>query len=345
MKYSFIIAFILLITGPAVSQTTYCVSYDIVSVTPTQLVVKVSLSGSTAFNMGDANLVFYFNANALSAPNLVSTTLGTNFSAPTIITNTTFSLVTINTEYTGTSGQGLAISTTPTEVARISFKVNNPTLTTGFFTHRNYSAVYTSSSPPLLLGIGSICSSLDVIIPLEWLDFQAHPITGKGNEMVGLDWLTASEHQVQHFIVERSKDGQNFEKIGSPIIAKNTPTKNNYHFLDKKPLLGISFYRIREIDFNAKESFSVIRSVVLSETKTQFTLYPNPKDKDTPLSIQTNFSDNYTFNLYDATGKRIYTRICKGVVELENMNLTTGIYLYECLTPKEKIAGKLIVPN
>jgi Secretion system C-terminal sorting domain len=346
MKYSFFLTFLLLaLSTPVVSQTTYCLGYNIVSQTPTHLVVKLSLSGSTAFNLGDVNLVFYFNTNALSAPSLVSTTLGSNFSAPTVIANTQFSLVTINSEYTGAVGQGLAISTTPTEVAKVRFTINNPNLRTGFFTNENFSAVYKSTSPPVLVDAGSGCPSLDVNLPLEWLDFRVHTTTEKGIQNVALDWLTASEFQVQHFIVERSKDGQHFEKIGTPIVANNTATKNAYRVLDKQPLSGASFYRIREVSFNGKESFSVIRSVLLNEDKTIFLIYPNPMPQEGPLSIQTNFNDNYTFNLYNATGKLIFTRLCKGSVELENIDIPSGFYLYECTTQQAKITGKLVVPN
>jgi hypothetical protein len=181
-----------------------------------------------------------------------------------------------------------------------------------------------------------------VVIPVEWLSFQAQ---AKNKDSVVLDWATATEQNIQHFSVERSHNGQIFEQIGAFVPAKNALAKNEYHVIDPTPLSGVSFYRIREVDFNGKESFSVIRSVVLKEDKTIFVLYPNPKSKEGPLSIQTSFDDNYTFNLYNATGKLLYSHACKGAVQLNDLNLIGGLYFYECTTPQDKTAGKLVVPN
>jgi hypothetical protein len=187
--------------------------------------------------------------------------------------------------------------------------------------------------------------TINSALPLEWLDFQAHPMTDKGIQSVSLYWVTASEQQVKHFILERSRDGKTFTPIMDPVAAKNTPLKNFYQEVDTKPWLGVSFYRIQEVSLNGKVSFSIIRSVEVKDSKILFTVYPNPKTTDLPLRIQTNWTENYVFNLFDAMGKLVYTRTCQGSLELDDLNLAMGFYLYECVTAQEKIAGKLIVPN
>jgi hypothetical protein len=260
------------------------------------------------------------------------------------VTNPATGIASINIDYNSTAGNGIPIATTATEVARIQFTIDNASLTTGFSINPTYCVAYVDNASTLL-DIGSGCPTLDVVLPLEWLDFQAQATTEKGIKTVQLDWLTAAEQNIQHFIVERSKDGQNFEKIGATVAAKNTPSKNTYRVIDPRPLANISFYRIHEVSFSGKESFSVIRSVVFNGAKTVFTVHPNPIAKETPLSIETNFNENYTFNLFDATGKLIYSRLCKGNLQLADLNLATGFYLYECATPQDKITGKLIVPN
>lgn len=341
MKHSFILSLLLLTFSQSLSAQTYCLHYGIASLSSTQVVLKVSLSASSAFTMGDANLVFNFNANALSAPSLVSTTLN-GFYSPTTVTNPAVGLASINIDFNGAVGQGIAVTTTPTEVARIQFTIDNANLTTGFSINSQYCVAY--NDVPTLLDIGSGCSNLNVVLPLEWLDFQSYTTTAKGIRNVNLDWVTASEQNIQHFVVERSRDGKNFEKIGANVAGKNTFSKNDYHIIDPKPWLGVSFYRIRAVSFSGKESFSVVRSVVLDDVKTTFTIHPNPKAGEAPLSIQTNWIENYVFNLYDATGKLVYSRNCKGSIELNDLNLATGFYLYECATPQDKMTGKLVVP-
>lgn len=345
MKYTIILSFLLLTWIPSLkiqAAPTYCLEYAITSLTATQVVVKISMTGQTAFKLGDANLALNFNANALSAPSLVSTALN-GFYSPTTVTNPASGLASINIDFNGVTGQGIDIATTTTEVARIQFTINNSNLTTGFSINPTYCVAYNDAVT--LLDIGSGCPGLDVVLPLEWLDFQAKATTEKGIKRVSLEWLTASEQNVQHFIVERSQDGKTFEKIGTPVLAKNKNTaKNNYQVFDLKPLLDISFYRIQEISFSGQTSFSTVRTVVLTDEKTAFTILPNPKPKESPLSIQTNWTENYIFNVFDARGKLVYTRLCKGSIELYHLDLPSSFYIYECVMPQEKVTGKLIIP-
>ncbi len=348
MKHSFIFCLLLWTFGQSISAQNYCLSYEIIAKTP-NVVLKVSIAGSTSFNLGEANLVFNYNNSAMYPAGLSSNTLTSAYSAPAV-TDPANGVTSIHFDFTGTSGQGLPISTSPTEIARVVFPIRNAALKTGFSGNSTYCIVYNDVNTTTPLTIGSPCPVLDVtiqeaVLPLEWLDFQARATTDKGFGKVNLDWTTTSEHNVLHFVVERSSDGKKFDKIGNTVAAKNTSGKNTYHVLDEKPLAGLSFYRIREVDSNGQESFSAVRSVVLDADKTVFAVYPNPKAKEDPLSIQTNFSDNYTFNLFDATGKLIYSRPCKGNVQLEDLNLATGFYLFDCTTPKDKVMGKIIVPN
>jgi hypothetical protein len=347
MKYASIFSFFLLaLSQPAFSQEV-CVRYTIVPlIDPNKVNVKVTLAGTSAFNLSDANIVFSFNTSALSSPSLVSTTLNGAYYSPTTVTNPATGLASVNIDFNGTSGSslGLPINTTPTEVAVVQFNVVNVALSANLTTdtRAGYCPIYKDASPnPVLLTLNTSCPTL----ALDWLDFQAQATTDKGIKRVNLDWTTADEQHIQHFVMERSRDGKTFEKMGATVAPHNTSAKHSYHGVDALPWSGVSFYRIREVAMSGEVSFSPIRTVSLSNEKTVFSVHPNPKAKESPLSIQTNWTENYVFNVYDAMGKLIYSRTCKGTVEVDNLNLVGGFYLYECVTPQDRTAGKLIVPN
>jgi hypothetical protein len=351
MKQSFILFFLALALNQSLSaQTTYCLTYEIISKSPT-VVLKVSIAASAPFNLGEGNIAFNYNniAMAPANPTVISTALGAIYSTPTV-TDPADGLTSINFDFNGTTGQGLPISTTPTEIARISYPILNAALKTGFSINTTYCKIYNDNPVPVLLSINAPCPTLnvviqDIVLPLEWLDFQASANTSAGIKNVNLIWSTASEYNIQHYVVERSLDGKKFEPIGTTVNAKNKPSQNTYYIADKKPLSGTSYYRIREVALNGKQSFSAIRSVILDAEKTVFTVYPNPKARQETLGIQTNWTENFVFNLYDATGKLIYSRKCKGNVELEDLKLVSGFYLYDCTIPQDKIVGKIIVPD
>jgi hypothetical protein len=75
--------------------------------------------------------------------------------------------------------------------------------------------------------------------------------TGKKVENYSqLDWATAIEIDNEKFVVERSGDGVHFEAIGSVKGAGNTTVRQDYQWLDKTPLSGWNYYRLKQVDFD-----------------------------------------------------------------------------------------------
>ena len=138
-----------------------------------------------------------------------------------------------------------------------------------------------------------------------------------------------------------------FKKIGKEIPATNSPTKQNYSALDEQPLPGISYYRIRQTDFDGKTTVTKIESVNLSNQKSKgkFTFYPNPIHKGTPLSILTTVEGEYSFKVIDLTGRIVYNAKLQGNAELENMSLAGGTYLYQILSGNQQQIGKIFVAD
>ena len=106
-------------------------------------------------------------------------------------------------------------------------------------------------------------------LPLEWLSFTAKR---QGDVQVALDWATANEMNVSHFDIERSADGIVF----SPVGKMNAQGDGSYHWVDARGLPGTSFYRLRQIDFDGKSSYSPLRSVQLPTARAALRISPNP---------------------------------------------------------------------
>ncbi len=82
-----------------------------------------------------------------------------------------------------------------------------------------------------------------------------------------LSWSTLSEFQNAGFEIERSFDGERFENIGSIAGAGSTTQKQDYTFTDldvKNHALGtIAYYRLKQIDYDGKNSYSQVIPVDL----------------------------------------------------------------------------------
>jgi hypothetical protein len=92
-------------------------------------------------------------------------------------------------------------------------------------------------------------------LPITLINFYA---ILQNNETV-LNWSTATEENNAYFTVERSQDGKNFEPIITKTGADNSGVKKEYTAYDENPLPGISYYRLRQTDYNGKsETFNIV---------------------------------------------------------------------------------------
>ena len=113
-----------------------------------------------------------------------------------------------------------------------------------------------------------------IALPVELLYFNV-AITGQNQ--VDIKWKTTSEINNDCFEIERSKDGSNWEAIEKVNAANTTNDINNYSALDKSPITGVSFYRLKQTDLDGTSTYSFVKSVSIDErTKSKIYIYPNP---------------------------------------------------------------------
>jgi GEVED domain/Beta-propeller repeat len=92
-------------------------------------------------------------------------------------------------------------------------------------------------------------------LPVEMLSFTGR----EEGETVRLDWSTASELNSSHYVVERSKELAVFEPIGTLAAAGFSSSILNYTHLDRDPLPGTGYYRLKQVDNDgASEYFGPI---------------------------------------------------------------------------------------
>ncbi|HRD53998.1 MAG TPA: T9SS type A sorting domain-containing protein [Flavobacteriales bacterium] len=117
------------------------------------------------------------------------------------------------------------------------------------------------------------CSAAFAMLPVELLHFTA---TAKGQE-VQLQWATATELNNAGFHVERSADGERFEPIMEVEGMGTSLTLTHYETMDRSPLPGLSYYRLRQTDFDG----TVASSQVVAVERGQGTLdaFPNPVEE------------------------------------------------------------------
>lgn len=113
-----------------------------------------------------------------------------------------------------------------------------------------------------------------VVLPVELITFTAN---AQENQTHLLKWQTASEENNAAFEIEKSADGQSWERIGTVEGNGTTIFASNYSFVDENPLNGMNYYRLKQIDFDGQFEYSEVELVKQSLLNDKaVVLYPNP---------------------------------------------------------------------
>jgi hypothetical protein len=177
-------------------------------------------------------------------------------------------------------------------------------------------------------------------LPVELLFFKGRLNDGS----VALTWATASETNFNYFILERSSNGKTFEELGRLSGSGNSKTRHDYSFADDRPLAGINYYRLREVDFDQKVYTLGIVSANLSETR-GFSVFPNPVAGGSTLTLYANLEDATSAKIVitDLNGKPI-TEFLMETQEVQlQVDLSPGIYIVNLQSPTTKKVERLLV--
>jgi hypothetical protein len=137
-----------------------------------------------------------------------------------------------------------------------------------------------------------------------------------------LEWRTSSETNNDHFYVERSKNGRNFEKIGETIAGAGTlKTAQSYSFSDRTFTSGTNYYRLKQVDIDSTVTPS--RMIVI-QNKMDKILFPNPVHDELFL---TNQKTSFIYHIVDLSGKEIKRGESYPDLAISVKELRPGTYL------------------
>ncbi len=217
-----------------------------------------------------------------------------------------------------------------------------PTKNSGGTNYQASSGVNTSTNTvtPPTQGTFSIFGARDYddgasTLPVEWLSFKGE-VTQEGKVL--LSWTTASEINNDYFTVERSVNGIDFTNIGKVKGKGSSNVVSKYKFIDSQPFNGINYYRIKQTDYDGKETFSDLIYVEVSG-KTSISVYPNPFDDK--IIVVSHAAES--ISIIDITGKTVYfSKIENGRIAIDASNLEKGVYGLRIATSTGIITRKIV---
>ena len=143
-------------------------------------------------------------------------------------------------------------------------------------------------------------------LPVTFTKFEGETVKNVHN----LSWETSTEVDSRGFDLERSADGRNFSAIAfvaTKAINGNSNSALSYSYQDNKPLAGISYYRLKQIDINGRSAYSkVLMLQTLVGNDLQFSLvYPNPVKSQLSMVVMAPNANRISVQIVDVAGRTI----------------------------------------
>lgn len=183
-------------------------------------------------------------------------------------------------------------------------------------------------------------------LPVELISFNGMERNGN----VLLHWTTAFEMNNNGFEIEKSEDGITWGTIGFVGGNNNTNTVSEYEFIDFRPLSGLNYYRLKQLDLNGQFEYSNIITIRITGPNFPFTFFPSPVNKDLNLIINSNLAEQGTVNIFEFSGKKLISlspNFEKGEnkITLNLSSLEAGIYFIQVTIGNEILHPEKFIKN
>lgn len=163
----------------------------------------------------------------------------------------------------------------------------------------------------------------------------------EGNE---LRWATSMELNNDYFEIQRSVDAVHFIGIAKVNGQGNSNLLTKYSYLDPARELGVNYYRLKQVDFDGRFSFSETITLKPAETPAGLvSVYPNPSLGIFNVELYSEQDTRIAFRVTDLKGAVVIDEVKtlqKGQQRLE-INISDkpeGVYVLQMESPGIKKA-------
>lgn len=317
------------------------------STTPIAATASASpaLNTTTTYTFANRQVASINWGSTGSVPSAVNVFYYSGTNAPNLITNSSRYNSYYNITATGGSAYnyGINLIADSAQFGNVS-GINNTRIAR--YTGSNWNLITASNASAITGTMQTATNTQNVFGVFTGTDNTTNPLpvtfkslfANKNAEDVIVTWSTATEINNKGFEVERSIDGKTFDFIGFVKGMGNSNKVQNYQLTDanafKQFPVSVLFYRLKQVDFDGKFSYSNMVSVNNNvEITNGVSAYPNPFTNELNVSINAANNETAIIEIMDIQGKIVASKsaaILTGINIIpfnENSYLQAGIYI------------------
>ncbi|MCW8802968.1 MAG: T9SS type A sorting domain-containing protein [Ignavibacteriaceae bacterium] len=170
------------------------------------------------------------------------------------------------------------------------------------------------------------------------------------NNFYEIEWKGGSYREAYHYILEKAIGNGEFSEAGTQA-AVNDEEKTYSILSEEFAQPEIVYFRIKQVNKDGSEVYSdvvkvgqgIVEDVIVGQN------YPNPFNPITLIDFELLLDSDVEIKVYDLTGKEVALLhsgfLAKGVYQFkfDASGLTSGIYLYQIITPLSSQTKKMIL--
>ncbi len=161
------------------------------------------------------------------------------------------------------------------------------------------------------------------VLPVKLINFNG----SSTRDGVHLVWQTSTEINNHHFDIERSFDGQNFDKIGEVAAKQTVFSLNQYGFQDRSLSSKTAYYRLIQVDNDGKKNNSAAIQIK-GKTQQTATVFPNPSQNELNVTLPNNENID-AIEIFNSNGSLV---ILENNLSFSIQDLAIGVYFVKIKT-------------
>ncbi len=168
-------------------------------------------------------------------------------------------------------------------------------------------------------------------------------VVQKINNTAKISWSTEQEINSSHFIIERSTDGRTWNAIANVAAAGNSNNRNRYSIFDNAPIKGINYYRLKQVDKDARYEYSAVQKALFNSNYTA-EVAPNPAKDFINLYMAKAGNQPATVQVVNAAGKMVYTTsTTQANLQINTAGFSKGLYFVKVIDAENVTTLRVIV--
>jgi hypothetical protein len=180
-------------------------------------------------------------------------------------------------------------------------------------------------------------------LPIDLLYFRAAAVENN----VQLDWATATEINNDYFTIEKSADGKNFSVLSTVNGKGNSKEVSKYTSVDYAPYNGVTYYRLKQTDFDGKSTYSKTVAVKSNAISNSLQVY-QPASKALQVTYRVSGEERGMLTIHDSRGVQVWSKMVDGSAaeiqeEVRMQSAASGMYIVTLQMPSGKIVKKVMM--